>query len=49
MYWMPKDIAPGGSVAWVTYYGLAGSGGGSAWIDAPVGVTSLAPEFEATL
>jgi hypothetical protein len=49
MYWEPQELAPGASVTWVTYYGLAGVGGGNAWIDAPVNITSDAPEFDATL
>ncbi|MGE5602170.1 MAG: hypothetical protein ACM30E_03915, partial [Nitrososphaerales archaeon] len=49
MYWEPKELAPGASVTWVTYYGLAGAGGGNAWIDAPVNITSADPEFNATL
>ncbi len=49
LYWEPRELAPGASVAFVTYYGLAGEGGGSAWIDAPVSITSDAPEFSATL
>ena len=49
LYWEPKELAPGASVTWVTYYGLAGVGGGNAWIDAPVNITSAEPEFNATL
>ncbi len=49
MYWEPGQLAPGETVTWVTYYGLAGVGGGNAWIDAPVSITSDAPEFDATL
>ena len=49
LYWEPKDLAPGASITWVTYYGLAGAGGGNAWIDAPVNITSAEPEFNATL
>jgi hypothetical protein len=49
MYWEPRELAPGETITWVTYYGLAGVGGGSAWIDAPVSITSAAPEFDATL
>lgn len=49
MYWEPVELAPGASVTWVTYYGLAGVGGGNAWIDAPVSIMSDAPEFSATL
>ncbi len=49
IYWFPVELAPGATMTWVTYYGLAGTGGGSAWFDAPVNVTSEAPEFAATL
>jgi hypothetical protein len=49
LYWEPRELAPGASATWVTYYGLAGVGGGNAWIDAPVSITSEAPEFDATL
>lgn len=49
LYWEPVELAAGASVTWVTYYGLAGVGGGSAWIDAPQSITSDAPEFTATL
>jgi hypothetical protein len=49
MYWEPQELAAGASVTWVTYYGLAGVGGGTAWIDAPMSITSDAPEFDATL
>lgn len=48
LYWFPVELAVGESVTWVTYYGLAGMGGGSAWFDAPVNITSPAPEFAAT-
>ena len=49
LYWEPRELAAGASVTWITYYGLAGVGGGNAWIDAPVSITSDAPEFSATL
>lgn len=49
LYWMPKELQPGESVTWTTYYGLAGAGGGKAWFDAPVRVTSENPRFQATL
>jgi hypothetical protein len=49
MYWEPQELAPGASVTWVTYYGLAGVGGGNAWIDAPVEISNESPEFSATL
>jgi hypothetical protein len=49
IYWLPKKLQPGESVTWITCYGLAGVGGGTAWFDAPLTVTSLAPEFKTTL
>jgi hypothetical protein len=49
LYWMPKQLQPRESVTWVTYYGLAGTGGGTAWFDAPVMVTTESPRFQATL
>jgi len=49
VYWLPQELEPGESVTWVTYYGLAGSGGGASWFDAPVVVTSQNPDFETTL
>lgn len=49
IYWFPVELEPGATMTWVTYYGLAGTGGGSAWFDAPVNITSAAPEFAATL
>ncbi len=49
LYWEPKELAPGAAATWVTYYGLAGVGGGNAWIDAPVNITSDEPGFSATL
>jgi hypothetical protein len=49
LYWEPDELAAGASVTWITYYGLAGEGGGNAWIDAPVSITSAEPEFAATL
>ncbi|MFQ5855779.1 MAG: hypothetical protein ACE5LU_09080 [Anaerolineae bacterium] len=36
MYWNPQNLAPGASRTVTTFYGLAGPGGGQAWIDAPV-------------
>lgn len=39
LYWDPVELAPGASVAYTTFYGLAGPGGGQAWIDAPVALT----------
>ena len=49
LYWMPKELAPGASTTWTTFYGLAGTGGGTAWFDAPVNITSAEPGFSATL
>ncbi len=49
LYWNPKTLQPAESVTYVTYYGLAGVGGGKAWIDASQAVTSTQPEFQATL
>lgn len=49
LYWDPKTLQPAESSVYVTYYGLAGVGGGKAWIDAPQTVTSIQSEFEATL
>jgi hypothetical protein len=49
LYWMPVELAAGASTTWTTFYGLAGTGGGSAWFDAPVNITSTEPGFSATL
>lgn len=49
LYWNPKALQPAESMTYVTYYGLAGVGGGKAWIDASQTVTSRQPEFQATL
>jgi hypothetical protein len=36
MYWNPVTLAGGQSATFVTAYGLAGKGGSSTWISAPV-------------
>ena len=36
VYWNPRDLSPGASRTVTTFDGLAGPGGGQAWIDAPV-------------
>ncbi len=38
IYWSPVELAPSQTITFTTYYGLAGRGGGSAWIDAPTTV-----------
>lgn len=48
LYWNPVELAPGSSVTYTTFYGLAGPGGGQAWIDAPVALTCADPTFLAT-
>ncbi len=49
VYWEPRAVAAGGQISFVTYYGLAGPGGGSAWFDAVTQVTCDELEFETTL
>jgi len=49
LYWNPVALAPGGSRTVVTYYGLAGEGGGDAWFTAPVALTCDALAFDAVL
>lgn len=48
MYWNPRDLAPGTSRTLTTFYGLAGPGGGQAWIDAPITLTCPDLTFSAT-
>lgn len=48
MYWNPRDLAPGASRTVTTFYGLAGPGGGQAWIDAPVTLQCPNLQFSAT-
>ncbi|MFQ5594670.1 MAG: hypothetical protein ACE5HA_11040 [Anaerolineae bacterium] len=48
MYWNPQVLAPGASRTVTTFYGLAGPGGGQAWIDAPVALTCPDLAFSAT-
>ena len=48
MYWNPRDIAPGNTRTITTFYGLAGPGGGQAWIDAPVALACSDLSFSAT-
>lgn len=48
MYWNPQALAPGASRTVTTFYGLAGPGGGEAWIDAPVTLTCPDLTFSAT-
>lgn len=48
MYWNPQNLAPGASRTVTTFYGLAGPGGGEAWIDAPVTLTCPDLTFSAT-
>lgn len=48
MYWNPRDLAPGASRTVTTFYGLAGPGGGQAWIDAPITLSCDNPTFLAT-
>ncbi len=49
LYWDPVDLASGDSIVYITYYGLAGSGGGQAWIDAPVSPTCEQQTFPVTV
>lgn len=49
LYWNPVLLEPEESITFVTYYGLAGPGGGQTWIDAPTAVTCENPSFEVTL
>lgn len=48
MYWNPQDIAPDAFRTVTTFYGLAGPGGGQAWIDAPVILRCPELTFSAT-
>jgi hypothetical protein len=48
MYWNPQDLAPGASRTVTTFYGLAGPGGGQAWIDAPITLRCPDLTFSAT-
>jgi hypothetical protein len=48
MYWNPRDLTPGGARTVTTFYGLAGPGGGQAWIDAPITLTCPDLTFSAT-
>ena len=48
MYWNPEYLTPGASRTVTTFYGLAGPGGGQAWIDAPVALTCPDLTFSAT-
>ncbi len=48
MYWNPQDLAPGETRTMTTFYGLAGPGGGQAWIDAPVALRCPDLTFSAT-
>ncbi len=49
MYWEPTALAPGASRTIVTYYGLAGKGGGDAWFVAPAALTCDHLYFDAVL
>lgn len=48
MYWNPQELAPGASRTVTTFYGLAGPGGGQAWIDAPIALVCPDLTFSAT-
>jgi hypothetical protein len=49
LWWNPKTLAPRQSLKYITYFGLAGPGGGASWIDAPSEVSPAAPNFQVTL
>jgi hypothetical protein len=49
LYWNPMVLDPGSSRTLVTYYGLAGEGGGDAWLTAPIALTCDALSFDAVL
>ena len=49
LYWNPIAVAPGESRTVVTYYGLAGPGGGDAWFVAPTALTCDDLSFDAVL
>jgi uncharacterized protein YkwD len=49
LYWNPAELAPGDSAIYITYYGLAGSGGGQTWIDAPTAPTCNQRTFPITV
>jgi hypothetical protein len=49
MYWNPVELYYGEIAYFATYYGLAGAGGGSTWLDAPADVTCDDLEFEVVL
>jgi hypothetical protein len=48
-WWNPVSLSPGQSKTFVTYYGLASTGGGGNWIDAPVVVDCEQRDFHADL
>lgn len=49
LWWNPKLMAPQQTIKYITYFGLAGPGGGSSWIDVPAEVSPALPNFQATL
>lgn len=49
LYWLPQTLAAGESRTVITYYGLAGTGGGEIWLDAPVAPTCENLAFPVTL
>lgn len=48
-WWNPVSLSPGQSGTFVTYYGLASTGGGTDWIDAPAVVDCEQRGFHADL
>jgi len=48
-WWNPVSLSPGQSETFVTYYGLASTGGGTDWIDAPAAVNCPPRDFHADL
>ncbi len=49
LYWNPVPLNALENVSFATYYGLAGEGGGEAWLEAPSEVTCDGLEFNASM
>jgi hypothetical protein len=48
LYWNPISLAPGASRTLVTFYGLAGQGGGQSWMDGPASLSCDQLNFTVT-
>ena len=48
LYWNPQSLAPGQSRTVITFYGLAGEGGGQTWMDGPASVPCDDLQFSVT-